>query len=67
MAVPWNAIDDTLGQLGELNQTVVIDVSFPSRKREREALKGSSTAEQIQQQLPRARVSRAGTTSTPNT
>jgi 8-hydroxy-5-deazaflavin:NADPH oxidoreductase len=49
LTVPWNAIEETLRQLGELNQTVVIDVSFPSRKREREALleKGSSTAEQI--------------------
>jgi predicted dinucleotide-binding enzyme len=56
LAVPWHAIDDTLGQLGELNQTVVIDVSWPSRKSEREALAGSSTAEQIQQRLPRAQV-----------
>jgi NADPH-dependent F420 reductase len=56
LTVPWPAMDDTLGQLGELDQTVVVDVSWPSRKREREALKGSSTAEQIQQRLPRARV-----------
>ena len=56
LTVPWPAIDDTLGQLGELDQTVVIDVSYPYKKREREALAGSSTAEQIQQRLPRARV-----------
>jgi 8-hydroxy-5-deazaflavin:NADPH oxidoreductase len=56
LAVPWPAMDDTLGQLGGLDQTVVVDVSWPSRKSEREALKGSSTAEQIQQRLPRARV-----------
>jgi 8-hydroxy-5-deazaflavin:NADPH oxidoreductase len=56
LAVPWPAMDDTLGQLGELDKTVVVDVSWPSRKSEREALKGSSTAEQIQQRLPRARV-----------
>jgi 8-hydroxy-5-deazaflavin:NADPH oxidoreductase len=56
LAVPWPAIDDTLGQLGELDQTVVVDVSWPPRKSEREALKGSSTAEQIQRRLPRARV-----------
>ena len=57
LTVPWNAIEETLRQLGELNQTVVIDVSFPYRKSEREALeKGSSTAEQIQKRLPRARV-----------
>jgi 8-hydroxy-5-deazaflavin:NADPH oxidoreductase len=56
LTVPWPAIDDTLGQLGELHQAVVIDVSWPARKQEREALKGSSTAEQIQKRLPRARV-----------
>jgi 8-hydroxy-5-deazaflavin:NADPH oxidoreductase len=56
LTVPWPAMDDTLGQLGELNGTVVVDVSWPGRKSEREALKGSSTAEQIQQRLPHARV-----------
>jgi 8-hydroxy-5-deazaflavin:NADPH oxidoreductase len=56
LTVPWHAMDDTLGQLGELDQKVVIDVSYPYKKREREALKGSSTAEQIQRRLPRARV-----------
>jgi 8-hydroxy-5-deazaflavin:NADPH oxidoreductase len=58
LTVPWSAMDDTLGQLGGLDQTVVVDVSFPYRKAEREALhkRGSSTAEQIQQRLPRARV-----------
>jgi 8-hydroxy-5-deazaflavin:NADPH oxidoreductase len=56
LTVPWPAIDDTLGQLGELNQTVVVDVSWPARKSEREALKGSSTAEQIQKRLSHARV-----------
>ena len=56
LTVPWPAIDDTLGQLGDLNQTVVVDVSYPYKKQEREALKGSSTAEQIQKRLPHARV-----------
>ena len=56
LTVPWHAMDDTLPQLGELDQTVVVDVSYPYKKREREALKGSSTAEQIQRRLPRARV-----------
>ena len=57
LTVPWEARDDTLRQLGELNETVVVDVSFPYRKAEREALlKGSSTAEEIQKRLPRARV-----------
>jgi predicted dinucleotide-binding enzyme len=43
---------------GELQETVVIDVSHPYRKHEREALKGSSTAEEIQERLPNARVCR---------
>jgi 8-hydroxy-5-deazaflavin:NADPH oxidoreductase len=58
LTVPWDAIEDTLRQLGELDGTVVVDVSFPYRKAEREALAGrrSSTAEEIQKRLPRARV-----------
>jgi 8-hydroxy-5-deazaflavin:NADPH oxidoreductase len=56
LTVPWEAMEDTLGQLGELDQTVVVDVSWPARKRQRDALKGSSTAEQIQRRLPNARV-----------
>jgi 8-hydroxy-5-deazaflavin:NADPH oxidoreductase len=56
LTVPWAAIEDTLTRLGELDQTVVVDVSWPSRKSEREALEGTSTAEQIQKRLPRARV-----------
>jgi 8-hydroxy-5-deazaflavin:NADPH oxidoreductase len=67
LTVPWEAMEDTLVQLGELDQTVVVDVSWPSRKQERERLKGSSTAEQIQRRLPRAGSSRAGTTSMPST
>ena len=49
-------MEETLGQLGDLPGTVVVDVSYPYSKREREALKGSSTAEAIQQLLPSARV-----------
>jgi 8-hydroxy-5-deazaflavin:NADPH oxidoreductase len=56
LTVPWEAMDDTLRQLGELSETVVVDVSYPYRKSEREALKGTSTAEEIQKRLPRARV-----------
>jgi 8-hydroxy-5-deazaflavin:NADPH oxidoreductase len=55
LAVPWAAMDDTLGQLGELDGKVVIDVSY-AYPRQREALKGSSTAERVQQRRPRARV-----------
>jgi 8-hydroxy-5-deazaflavin:NADPH oxidoreductase len=56
LTVPWQAMDETLGQLGELPETVVVDVSYPYNKREREALKGKSTAELIQERLPSARV-----------
>ena len=56
LTVPWQAMDETLGQLGDLPGTVVIDVSYPYSKREREALKGRSTAELIQEQVPSARV-----------
>ncbi|HEY9378199.1 MAG TPA: NAD(P)-binding domain-containing protein [Jiangellaceae bacterium] len=56
LTVPWNAMEDTLGQLGHLPGTVVIDVSYPYTKREREALTGTSTAELVQKRLPRARV-----------
>ena len=56
LTVPWGAMDDTLDQLGDLKGTVVIDVSYPSNKREREALEGSSTAEEIQKRVPDAKV-----------
>jgi 8-hydroxy-5-deazaflavin:NADPH oxidoreductase len=56
LTVPWQAMDETLGRLGQLRETVVVDVSYPYSKREREALKGSSTAEVIQERLPGARV-----------
>jgi 8-hydroxy-5-deazaflavin:NADPH oxidoreductase len=56
LTVPWNAMDQTLGQLGDLRGTIVIDVSYPYTKREREALKGTSTAEIIQKRLSGARV-----------
>jgi 8-hydroxy-5-deazaflavin:NADPH oxidoreductase len=58
LTVPWNAMDETLLRLGELRGTVVVDVSFPYSKREREALKGS-TAEEIQRRLPEAHVVKA--------
>jgi predicted dinucleotide-binding enzyme len=64
--VPWQAKDETLRQLGDLMGTIVIDVSYPYSTREREALQGRSTAEAIQQRLPRARVFRLETTSTRN-
>jgi 8-hydroxy-5-deazaflavin:NADPH oxidoreductase len=56
LTVPWEAVEETLNQLGDLNGMVVVDVSYPYRKSEREALGGTSTAEEIQRRLPRARV-----------
>ena len=56
LTVPWEAMDETLPQLGDLKGTIVVDVSYPYNKGEREALKASSTAEEIQKRLPNARV-----------
>lgn len=56
LTVPWEAMEETLPQLGDLKETIVVDVSYPYKKREREALKASSTAEEIQKRLPSARV-----------
>ena len=56
LTVPWEAIEETLPQLGDLRETVVVDVSYPYKKRERAALQASSTAEEIQKRLPNARV-----------
>jgi predicted dinucleotide-binding enzyme len=56
LTVPWHAMEETLAMLGDLAGVTVIDVSFPYRKAERDALKPSSTAEAIQGMLPRARV-----------
>jgi NADPH-dependent F420 reductase len=55
LTVPWAAMNDTLEQLGDFRR-ILIDVSFPYNKREREALKGRSTAEAIQDRLPKAKV-----------
>jgi 8-hydroxy-5-deazaflavin:NADPH oxidoreductase len=56
LTVPWQAMDSTLDVLGDLSGRVVIDVSYPYTKRERDVLKGTSTAELIQQRLPTASV-----------
>jgi 8-hydroxy-5-deazaflavin:NADPH oxidoreductase len=56
LTVPWESMDDTLPQLGDLKGTIVVDVSYPYKKAERDALTGSSTAEEIQKRLPTAKV-----------
>jgi 8-hydroxy-5-deazaflavin:NADPH oxidoreductase len=55
LAVPWRAMDETLPQLGDLDGTVVVDVSAPYGK-EREALGRRSSGEVVQKRLPRARL-----------
>jgi 8-hydroxy-5-deazaflavin:NADPH oxidoreductase len=55
LAVPWQAMEETLARLGDLDGTVVIDVSVPYGK-EREALGRRSTGEVVQKRLPGARV-----------
>jgi 8-hydroxy-5-deazaflavin:NADPH oxidoreductase len=55
LAVPWQAMEETLTRLGALDGTVVVDVSVPYGK-EREALGRRSTGEVVQKRLPGARV-----------
>ena len=55
LTVPWHAMDETLARLGDLRGKVLVDVSFPLKRNEREALKGS-TAEEIQRRVPDAHV-----------
>jgi predicted dinucleotide-binding enzyme len=52
LTVPWNAMEETLRLVGDLKGTVVVDVSFPYKKSQREALRGS-TAEEIPAMAPR--------------
>lgn len=56
LTVPWSAMDSVLPELGPLTGKVVVDVSFPYSKAERDTLKGTSTAEEIQRRIPKARV-----------
>jgi 8-hydroxy-5-deazaflavin:NADPH oxidoreductase len=58
LTVPWNAMEVTLRLVGDLKGTVVVDVSFPYKKSQREALRGS-TAEEIPAMAPEARVIKA--------
>jgi predicted dinucleotide-binding enzyme len=55
LAVPWHAMEETVAALGDLDGTVVVDVSVPHGP-EREALGRRSSGEVVQKRLPRARV-----------
>ena len=55
LAVPWQAMEETLVRLGDLDGTVVVVVSVPYAK-ELEALGRRSSGEVVQKRLTRARV-----------
>jgi 8-hydroxy-5-deazaflavin:NADPH oxidoreductase len=55
LAVPWHAVGETVAGLGDLDGTVVVDVTVPHGK-EREALGRRSSGGLVQKRLPRARV-----------
>ncbi len=56
LTVPWSAMPSVLPELGPLAGKVVVDVSSPYSQAERETLKGTSTAEEVQRRLPKALV-----------
>jgi NADPH-dependent F420 reductase len=58
LTVPGRAMDETIARLGTVG-SVVVDVSSPYSRAEREALKGRSIAELVQARLPEARVVKA--------
>jgi NADPH-dependent F420 reductase len=55
LAVPWSSVEEIAGTLGDLNGTVVIDVTVPYGN-EREALGRRSSGEVVQRLLPNTRV-----------
>jgi predicted dinucleotide-binding enzyme len=55
LAIPWQAMEEALAGLGDLDGTVVVDVSVPYGK-ELEALGRRSSGEVVQKRLPRSRV-----------
>jgi 8-hydroxy-5-deazaflavin:NADPH oxidoreductase len=55
LAVPWSAMKEATAQLGDLEGTVVIDISAPYA-REQEAMGRRSSGEIVQKLLPGARV-----------
>jgi predicted dinucleotide-binding enzyme len=53
LAVPWDAVPDALARIGDLGDSVLVDVTNPFRSRE------SSGAEEIQQLVPGVAVVKA--------
>jgi 8-hydroxy-5-deazaflavin:NADPH oxidoreductase len=56
LTVPWPAVDETLGELGDLMGTVVVDVTNPYVGGSLQLHEGASDAELIQRKIPGARV-----------
>ena len=48
LGVPWMAMEETVGQLGDLSGKVVIDISNPYTEQGLIPLEGTSTAEEVQ-------------------
>jgi predicted dinucleotide-binding enzyme len=62
LAVPWEAVPETLNLLGDFDDAILIDVTNPFLDRggtEQHELPGSSGAERIQAMAPEARVVKA--------
>ena len=55
LAVPWKAMEETVARLGDLEGTVVVDITVPYGK-DRDAMGRRSSGEVVQKRLPRARV-----------
>ena len=56
IGVPWTAVEETLPRLGDLEGTVVLDITNPYTADGLRPLEGTSTAEEIQKLIPKARV-----------
>ncbi|MGH2740329.1 MAG: NADPH-dependent F420 reductase [Actinomycetota bacterium] len=56
LAVPWVAVDETLGDLGDLRGKVLVDITNPYVDGEVKLHEDSSNAEEIQKKTPGARV-----------
>jgi 8-hydroxy-5-deazaflavin:NADPH oxidoreductase len=56
LTVPWPAVDETLGELGDLTGTVVVDVTNPYVGGSLRLHEGTSDAELIQRKIAGARV-----------
>jgi predicted dinucleotide-binding enzyme len=56
LTIPWTAVDETLGELGDLAGTVVVDVTNPYVGGSLQLHEDTSDAEVIRREVPGARV-----------